>query len=62
MKPIFLNMRTSQGVETVDEFTRDENQTIKEFKVYVNQMIKEYQIAGMNVYRSVRSTSEWRKQ
>jgi len=60
MNTIFLNMRTSQGVETVDEFTREENQTPKEFRLYVNQMVKEYQIAGMNVYKSSRCTNDWK--
>lgn len=60
MKTIYLNIRTSQGVETVDEFTREENQTSKEFRLYVNQMVKEYQIAGMNVYKSSRCTNDWK--
>ena len=54
-------MRTSQGVETVDEFTREENQSPKEFRLYVNQMVKEYQIAGMNVYKSSRCTNDWKQ-
>jgi len=61
MKPIFLNMRTAQGVETVDEFTREENQTPREFNKYVNQMVKEYSIAGMNVYKSSRCTNDWKQ-
>lgn len=58
--PIYLNMRTSHGVETIDEFTREVNQTPKDFKVYVNKMVTEYRLAGMNVYKSNRSTKEWR--
>lgn len=61
MKPIFLNMRTAQGVETVDEFTREENQTPREFNKYVNAMVKEYHIAGMNVYKSSRATNDWKQ-
>lgn len=60
METIFLNIRTSQGVETVDEFTREEGQSPKEFRLYVNQMYKEYQIAGMNVYKSSRCTNDWK--
>jgi hypothetical protein len=60
METIFLNIRTSQGVETVDEFTREEGQSPKEFRLYVNQMVKEYQIAGMNVYKSSRCTNDWK--
>lgn len=35
---IYLNLRTSQGVETVDQFTRGEDapQNPKEFKAYIN--------------------------
>ena len=61
MNTIFLNMRTYQGVETVEEFTREENQTPKEFRLYVNQMVKEYQIGGMNVYKSSRCTNDWKQ-
>jgi hypothetical protein len=61
MKTIYLNMKTKQGVETVDEFTREEGQNPKDFRVYVNSMVKEYRISGMQVYKSSRSTKEWRK-
>lgn len=63
MKPetIYLNMRTSQGVETVDEFTQEPNQNWREFRKYVRQMVNEYKMAGMNVYRSSRCTKDWRE-
>lgn len=57
---IFLNLRTSLGVETVDEFTREIGQCPKEFRAYVSKMVNEYHLSGMNVYRSSRSTKEWR--
>jgi len=60
MGTIFLNIKTNLGTETVDEFTREENQTLKEFKKYVNQIVNEYQIAGLNVYKSIRSTNDWK--
>lgn len=60
MQTIYLNMRTSQGVETVDEFTKEQNQSSKEFRLYTNEMRKEYQIAGMNVYKSSRCTNDWK--
>jgi hypothetical protein len=60
MTTIYLNMRTSQGVETVDEFIKEENQSPKEFRVYVSQMATEYRIAGMNVYKSSRCTNDWK--
>jgi len=61
METIYLNMRTSQGVETIDEFTREEGQSPKEFRKYVNEMIREYNIAGMNAYKSSRSTKDWKQ-
>jgi len=60
MKTIFLNMKTSEGVETVDEFTRELNQDPIEFRKYVNQMVKEYHLSGMNVYKSSRCTKDWK--
>jgi hypothetical protein len=61
MKTIYLNMRTSQGVETIDEFTIEEGQSPKEFRKYVNEMVKEYSIAGMNTYKSSRCTKDWKQ-
>lgn len=58
-KPIYLNIRTFYGVETVDEFTREESQSPVEFRKYVSAMVSEYRMAGMNVYRSSRCTKDW---
>jgi hypothetical protein len=60
MKTIYLNMKTTSGVETVDELTREEGQNPIDFRKYVNQMVKEYQLAGMQVYKSTRSTNDWK--
>ena len=52
MKTIYLNVRYSTGVETVDEFTKGSDNTPedrKEFRLYVNQMVKEYHLAGIQV-------------
>lgn len=56
---VYLNMRTTQGVETVDEFTKEIGQDFKTFRAYVSKMVQEYHIAGMPVYRSSRPTKEW---
>lgn len=61
MATIYLNVRSSTGVETVDEFTRGSDnapEDRKEFRLYINQMVKEYHTAGINVYKSQRSTNE----
>lgn len=60
MTTIYLNLKSSTGVETVDEFTQEPNQTWREFRKYVSNMVSEYQLAGMNVYRSSRCTKDWK--
>jgi len=60
MNTIFLNLKTSQGTETVDEFSREHGQNPKDFRKYVNDMVREYHIAGIPVYKSGRSTNEWK--
>lgn len=61
MTTIYLNMKTNSGVETVDEFTKEEKQTNKEFRAYVSEMVSNYHLAGMNVYRSSRCTKDWKQ-
>lgn len=56
----FLNMKTSQGRETVDEFAKQDGQSMRDYLAYVRQMVKEYQLAGMNVYRSSRCCANWK--
>jgi len=59
-KVVYLNMKTSFGRETVDEFSPEPDQTRKEFNSYVRQMITEYHIAGMDVYKSSRCCKGWK--
>jgi hypothetical protein len=61
MKTIYLNIKTSQGVETVDEFSQEKGQNFKEFRKYVNDMVREYHVAEMGVYKSGRCTKVWKK-
>ena len=60
MKTVYLNLQTSNGRETVDEFSQEENQSTKDFNIYVNQMVREYHIAGMAVYKSSRPCQNWK--
>ena len=57
---IFLNIKTSQGRETVDQFDKQEGQSSKEYRAYVRKMIEEYRLAGVNVYRSSRCCDNWK--
>lgn len=62
MKTVYINMKTPQGVETVDEFTRGSDDApagVREFWQYVRSMIAEYRLAGMAVYRSGRPCKDW---
>ena len=62
MKTVYLNVKYNGRVETVDEFTRGENApaNVQQFVSYIRDMVKEYHIAGIDVYRSNRSTKDWR--
>jgi len=57
---VYLNTITAYGVETVDELNRNDFPTFREFKAELKRLIHEYRFAGINVYRSQRSTNEWR--
>ena len=57
---VYLNTITGYGVETVDELDRNDFPTFREFKAELKRLIFEYRLAGINVYRSQRSTNEWR--
>jgi hypothetical protein len=61
MNTVYLNMKTQQGIETVDEFSREEGQNPKDFRKYVSEMVSEYHLAGMNVYKSSRPNKEWKQ-
>ena len=58
-RTIYLNMKSVYGIETVDEFTREVEQSPIRFRKYVNDMVKCYRENGMNVYKSQRPTKEW---
>ena len=53
-------MRSSFGVETVDELSRADFNKAKEFRAEVSRLLREYHIAGMNVYTSSRCTKDWK--
>ena len=63
MKTVYLNWKTSQGKETVDEFTQGENAPAdrKEFRRYVREMQAEYSLAGMNTHQSSRPCKGWKE-
>lgn len=58
----YFNMRTSHGVETIDQIDREDFKTYKEYRDEVSRLRSEYAMAGMNVYSSSRCTKEWKEQ
>ena len=62
-KTIYINTKTPQGVETIDQFTRGEDapKESREFKLYVNNMIAEYHLAGIAAYASRRCAKAWKE-
>ena len=59
MKTIYFNLKTSEGTETVDHFTKEEGQTNGQFKKYIREMLTEYHKGGQMVYTSQRKTKEY---
>lgn len=57
----YFNMKTSYGVETVDELSLSDFTSFKEFKIEVRRLLSEYTLCGMNVYISQRCDKTWNK-
>ena len=55
----YFNIKTTQGVETVDHIDRKEFATYKEYITELKRLKKEYFLCGMNVYISQRSTKDY---
>jgi hypothetical protein len=56
----YFNLKSNQGVETVDELTLSDFPTRKDFYNECKRLRGEYSLAGMQVYTSSRSTKDWR--
>lgn len=52
----YINFKGSNGVETVDELSRQDFNTYTEFKKELNRLLTEYRLAGMSVYISQRKS------
>ena len=55
----YLNLRTCQGVETVDELSKKDFKSYREFREEARRLVREYHLAGMAVYLSHRPTKDW---
>jgi len=50
----YINLKTNQGVETVDQLDRQDFESYKAFKIELNRLLTEYRLSGMAVYISQR--------
>lgn len=57
----YINTRTEEGVETIDEVDSDDFKTIKEYRFEVTRLCFEYKMAGTACWASSRATKEWRE-
>lgn len=51
---VYLNLKTAQGTETIDELNKKDFNSEKEFRQELKRLVNEYRIAGMQVYTSQR--------
>ena len=51
----YYNIKTSQGVETVDHIDRKDFATYKEYMTELKRLKNEYHLCNMNVYISQRA-------
>ena len=56
----YFNLKTSYGVETVDQIDRNEFTSYKEYKAELKNMLSGYRDSGMAVYLSQRCTNDWK--
>lgn len=60
---IYLNIKTAEGIETIDHLNEKDFETYKEFKTELKRLINEYKTASSwyaGLYTSSRSTREYR--
>lgn len=58
--PVYLNMKSANARETVDELSPKDFPTVKAFRAELRRLIGEYQLCGMPVYSSSRMCSNWK--
>jgi len=56
---IYLNMRTQQGTETIDQIDRKDFATFKEYKRELKSMVDNYHLCNMPVYKSQRACKDY---
>lgn len=59
----YLNIKTAQGVETIDELNPNDFTTYKEYRTELKRLKNEYRTASScyaSIYTSQRSTKDWK--
>lgn len=56
----YFNMKTSHGIETVDQLDQRDFKSYREFKAELRRLKAEYQHSGMDVYISTRCAKNWK--
>lgn len=59
----YFNIKTNEGVETIDEINSDDFKTVKDFRIERKRLMKEYKTASSfysGLYYSQRCTNEWK--
>lgn len=56
---VYFNFRGAQGLETVDELSREDFPSRKAFRDECERIEWEYRLAGMHVYTSSRPCANW---
>jgi hypothetical protein len=60
----YLNIKTAQGVETVDQLERKDFATYKDYCTELKRLKNEYRVTSScyaSIYTSQRSTNEWKQ-
>jgi len=60
---IYLNIKTSEGVETIDELNDKDFNSYKDYKMELKRLLNEYRTASnfySGIYTSQRCTNEWK--
>ena len=55
----YFNLKTSHGVETVDQININDFKTWQEYKLELRRLIQEYRMCGMYVYISQRACKDY---
>lgn len=57
----YFNIKTSNGVETIDQLDSKDFTTSKEFRQEKKRLISEYNLTRQYPYISQRCTKDWKK-